>query len=167
MGILGVITDWLHLLTTTVWIGGMAFNICVLRPSLASIQDPAERVKLSGAVLGRFIYLAWGCIAILVITGIFMTRLQGDTTYGLVLLAKHTAILVMVLIVAVISFFLFPRSKRLADAIPSGSQEPGPLSRSKAGSELGKVLGQIVLLVKLNLTIGIVVLFLTASLDAV
>lgn len=166
MEILSVIADWLHLLATAVWIGGMAFNIWVLRPSLTSI-DPPQRIKLGSAVLNRFIYIAWACIATLIFTGIFIARPKGGATYGFVLMVKHITVLTMVLIVAVISFVLFPKSRTFVSKINAEPKETPSLSSIKPSPRLRKVLGQMVLLVKLNLTLGILVLLFTAILGGV
>lgn len=49
MEITNIIILWLHYLATVVWIGGMAFNIMVLRPSMTVIEQN-ERLKISGMV---------------------------------------------------------------------------------------------------------------------
>jgi uncharacterized membrane protein len=166
MEILSVIADWLHLLATVVWIGGMAFNVWVLRPSLTSV-DPSRRIKLGSAVLNRFIYLAWACIATLISTGIFIARPRGGAIYGFVMTAKHMTVLAMVLIVAVISFVLFPKSRAFVSKINAETRETPSLSSTEPPPELRKVQGQMVLLVKLNLTLGVLVLLFTAILGGV
>lgn len=49
MEITNIIILWLHYLATVVWIGGMAFNIMVLRPSMTVIEQN-ERLKISDMV---------------------------------------------------------------------------------------------------------------------
>ncbi len=135
MEIVNIIALWLHYLATVVWIGGMAFNLLVLRPSMAVI-DQNQRPVLANKVLKRFIIFAWLSIATLVLTGISIT-----TSYGIVLFGKHLVILVMVLIVGWISFVL---SSKLAPYAPKPET--------------------ILMLVKTNLSLGILVLLLTAVL---
>ncbi|MFZ3384181.1 MAG: CopD family protein, partial [Candidatus Methanoperedens sp.] len=67
-----------------------------------------------------------------------------STTYGIVLLGKHFVTLIMILIVAWVSFVL---SKKLASFAPK--------------------LNTILILVKTNLFLGILVLLLTAILKGV
>ena len=111
MEIINIITLWLHYLATVMWIGGMAFNILVLRPSMM-ILDQNQHPILGNKVLKRFIIFAWLSIAVLVLTGISITynRIAFEdilsTTYGIVLLSKHIVTLIMVLIVAWVSFVL-------------------------------------------------------------
>ncbi|NJD53082.1 MAG: hypothetical protein FIB07_09475, partial [Candidatus Methanoperedens sp.] len=65
MEIINIITLWLHYLATVRWIGGMAFNLFVLRPSMILI-DQNQRPILGTKVLKRFIIFAWLSIAVLI-----------------------------------------------------------------------------------------------------
>ncbi len=84
----------LHYLATVMWIGGMAFNILVLRSSMVAI-DKNQRPVLGTTVLKRFIIFAWLSIAVLILTGIpiaFSNVAFEDilsTTYGIVLLPQN------------------------------------------------------------------------------
>lgn len=155
MNVINIVMDWLHLLATTVWIGGMSFNILVLRPSL-TIVDPPQRVKLVGQVLNRFLYLAWISILILIVTGIF-TATPTNLNYGILLSIKHIIVTAMVIIVAIISFILFPKLRKFISQ--TGSM--------KLSSEITELLGRIVLLVKFNLILGIIVLLITAVIQEI
>ncbi|VVB95363.1 Copper resistance protein D [uncultured archaeon] len=146
MEIINIITLWLHYLATVMWIGGMAFNILVLRPSMM-ILDQNQHPILGNKVLKRFIIFAWLSIAVLVLTGISITynRIAFEdilsTTYGIVLLSKHIVTLIMVLIVAWVSFVL---SEKLSPFAPKPET--------------------ILLLVKTNLSLGVLILLLTSAL---
>jgi len=61
----------LHYLATVMWIGGRAFNILVLRPSMEAI-DQNQCSILGNMVLKRFIIFAWLSICVLILTGIPM-----------------------------------------------------------------------------------------------
>ena len=149
MEIIYIITLWLHYLATIMWIGGMAFNILVLRPSMAAI-DQNQRTTLGTKVLKRFIIFAWLSITVLILTGIpiAFSRVAFEdflsTTYGIVLLSKHFVTLIMIFIVAWVSFVL---STKLAPFAPKSNT--------------------ILILVKTNLSLGILVLLLTAILRGV
>ncbi|MFZ3384542.1 MAG: hypothetical protein WA144_11515, partial [Candidatus Methanoperedens sp.] len=69
MEIIIIFMLWLHYLATVMWIGGMAFNILVLRPSMVAI-DQNQRPVLGTTVLKRFIIFAWLSILVLTFTGI-------------------------------------------------------------------------------------------------
>jgi len=149
MEIIYIITLWMHYLATIMWIGGMAFNILVLRPSMAAI-DQNQRPVLGTTVLKRFIIFAWLSIAVLILTGVpigfsnvgFENILS--TNYGIVLLSKHFVTLIMILIVTWVSFVL---STKLVSFAPRPNT--------------------ILILVKTNLSLGILVLLLTATLRGV
>lgn len=149
MEIINIITLWLHYLATVMWIGGMAFNLLVLRPSMATI-DQNQRPVLGTTVLKRFIIFAWLSIVLLILTGIpiALNRVAFEdifsTTYGIVLLSKHFVTLIMILIVTWISFVL---STKLAPFAPKPDK--------------------ILTLVRTNLSLGILVLLLTATLRVV
>ncbi|MCZ7397825.1 MAG: CopD family protein [Candidatus Methanoperedens sp.] len=145
MEIINIIMLWLHYLATVMWIGGMAFNLLVLRPSMAVIEQN-QRPVLGASVLKRFIIFAWLSIAVLVLTGISINynRIASDNipaTYGIVLLGKHFVTSIMILVVAWVSFVL---SAKLAPFAPKPDT--------------------ILILVKTNLSLGILVLFLTSAL---
>ena len=149
MEIIIIFMLWLHYLATVMWIGGMAFNILVLRPSMVAI-DQNQRPVLGTVVLKRFIIFAWLSIAVLILTGIPIAfssvAIENifSTTYGIVLLSKHFVTLIMILIVTWVSFVL---STKLAPFAPKPNT--------------------ILILVKINLSLGILVLLLTAILRSV
>jgi len=149
MEIIIIFMLWLHYLATVMWIGGMAFNILVLRPSMVAI-DQNQRPVLGTTVLKRFIIFAWLSIAALILTGIPIAFSHVafenifSTTYGIVLLSKHFVTLIMILIVTWVSFVL---STKLASFAPKPNT--------------------ILILVKINLSLGILVLLLTAILRGV
>ncbi len=58
----------LHLLGAILWVGGMAFAILVLRPSL-SVLEPAQRLLLHAQIYRRFFLIVWHAMPILLITG--------------------------------------------------------------------------------------------------
>lgn len=68
---------FLHLAAGVVWLGGMAFMVLALRPSLPVIESPAQRLPLLAAVLQRFFVLVWVAIAILLISGFYMLSHAG------------------------------------------------------------------------------------------
>jgi uncharacterized membrane protein len=146
METVSVVMLWLHYLATVMWIGGMAFNTLVLRPSM-TVLDQDQRPVLGNKVLKRFIIFAWSSIAVLVLTGISITYSHIafedilGTSYGIILLVKHIVTLIMVLIVAWVSFVL---SAKLASFAPKPNT--------------------VLILVKTNLSLGLFVLLLTAIL---
>jgi uncharacterized membrane protein len=61
----------LHLLGAMVWVGGMAFALLVLRPSLTVLAQ-AQRLALHGQVFRRFFRVVWHAMPIVLVTGYAM-----------------------------------------------------------------------------------------------
>ena len=61
----------LHLLAVVAWVGGMAFALFVLRPSLAALQPP-QRLALHAAVFARFFAIVWVAMPVVVASGYVM-----------------------------------------------------------------------------------------------
>ncbi|HOC44270.1 MAG TPA: DUF4149 domain-containing protein [Thermoanaerobaculales bacterium] len=146
------VVDFLHLLVTAVWIGGMLFMKLVLMPGLQAI-DPAQRGRLMGAIARRFTIVAWSSVVVLLVTGILKTQsgflFSTESGYGQLLLAKHLLFAGMIVIGLVITFAVAPRLKALAPA--AGSPPPAALlaaeKRLEVLSAVNTVLGLAVLLV--------------------
>jgi uncharacterized membrane protein len=58
----------LHLAAAVVWMGGMAFLLGALRPTLG-VLPPPQRLALIAAVLGRFFVGVWVAIGVLAASG--------------------------------------------------------------------------------------------------
>lgn len=64
-------TKFLHLAAAIVWLGGMAFMLLALRPSLP-VLEPAQRLSLLAQVLRRFFAWVWASIAVLLLSGAYL-----------------------------------------------------------------------------------------------
>ncbi|GBE57000.1 MAG TPA: hypothetical protein ENH13_07420 [Euryarchaeota archaeon] len=151
MEIVTALIFWLHILAAVVWIGGMVFNLFVVRPSM-NVVDLPQRLKLADGILRRFIPVVWISVGLLVFTGLLMTlkrvaslEVLLKTGYGNVLILKLILVAVMISIVVLIRYSLLPRFESLIDS---------------QSSDLNKVLRQMVTLVKVNLALGVLVLLL-------
>jgi uncharacterized membrane protein len=65
----------IHLLCVVLWVGGMAFLLVTLRPSMAAI-DPAARLVLQGAVFRRFFRLVWQIMPMAIVSGLLLLILS-------------------------------------------------------------------------------------------
>jgi len=150
------IVNALHLLATVTWIGGMAFIILVLEPSLGAV-DPAQRGRIMGIVGKRFSIIAWASVLLLLVTGFLKTPegLLFDTSevYSATLFAKHVTVLLMILVGLRISLGLVPKIRRQA---PQPGQAPT--------AEFLSTQKQFQMLSRLNFLLGILVLVLVGSL---
>lgn len=68
---------FLHLAAGVVWLGGMAFMLLALRPSLSALESPAQRLPLLATVLRRFFALVWIAIVALLASGFYMLGHAG------------------------------------------------------------------------------------------
>ncbi len=57
-----------HLLAMAVWVGGMAYALLVLRPSLV-VLDPAARLTLHARTFQRFFLVVWHAMPLMLLTG--------------------------------------------------------------------------------------------------
>lgn len=70
-----VVVNFVHLLATTVWIGGAFYAHFILQPALKMI-DPREGGKLLGILGKRFSIAAASSLLLLAVTGIMKTPLR-------------------------------------------------------------------------------------------
>ncbi|MCE2482639.1 MAG: CopD family protein [Alphaproteobacteria bacterium] len=67
-----ILATGLHVLAAVIWIGGMFFAYMVLRPAVAGIEAPPERLRLWGRVLERFFRWVWGAVVVLPASGYWL-----------------------------------------------------------------------------------------------
>ena len=87
---------WVHLVAASIWVGGSIFLGIVLAPMLKSITGTLEeRIALMIKIGRRFNKIALPSFVILIITGIYNSRvflqepsLLFETNYGIILLFK-------------------------------------------------------------------------------
>lgn len=145
----------LHLLAIIVWIGGMVFAHFFLRPALGAFE-PAVRVRLMHAVLGRFFSAVLVAIAVTLVSGIWMIGnvakqvVQAGASFSMPLewTVMATLGLLMMLIFGHIRFVLYKRLSRAAQAAdwPAGAAALGKI-RAWVLFNLG--LGVLIVLVTL------------------
>ncbi|MFC4168013.1 CopD family protein [Teichococcus aestuarii] len=58
----------LHLLGAVLWVGGMAFAILALRPSLATLPGP-QRLAVLGGAYRRFFLVVWHAMPVMLASG--------------------------------------------------------------------------------------------------
>jgi uncharacterized membrane protein len=65
----------IHLLCVVLWVGGMAFLLLTLRPSV-SVIDPTARLALQGAVFRRFFRSIWQVMPMAIVSGLLLLILS-------------------------------------------------------------------------------------------
>jgi uncharacterized membrane protein len=146
-----VVVNFLHIVATVAWIGGMFFMKAVLMPAQEAI-DPPQRGRLMGAVAPRFTAVAWTSVVVLIITGLLKTPEGWFMNFGTIasttLAVKHLLFLGMIVIGLVITFRYVPKMKSLAPAPgdPPSKEFVTAQSRIEALSAINGTLGLLVLL---------------------
>lgn len=65
----------LHVLAIIVWVGGMVLMHFIVRPTVAELLEPPQRLPLMARLLGRFFAWVTVAVAIVLVTGVAMMRL--------------------------------------------------------------------------------------------
>lgn len=134
----------LHLLGVTVWVGGMFFAYMALRPAAATVLELPQRLRLWHGVFAKFFPWVWVSIVLISGSGLYMLLQLGGKSAPLYTLAMMVLGVVMMLIFAHVFFAPYKKLKR---AVDEREWPPG-----------GAALGQIRLLIGINLSIGLVTL---------
>lgn len=97
-----------HLIGAVIWVGGMFFAYFSLRPAAATL-DPAQRLSLWAATLGRFFRWVWISVALILGSGFYMmTVIAGATRVPLNI---HVMLYVGVIMTFIFAYvFLVPFS---------------------------------------------------------
>ncbi|MBN2205583.1 MAG: CopD family protein [Thermoleophilia bacterium] len=160
--ILSAVT-FLHDLFTVVWIGGMVTLGLGMIPAVrTSLGMGPQMHQIVSAFQSRFRWVAYVCIAGLVVTGVLLSRRSPEfqswfawaDTYSVLLSLKHLLVIVMVVIVIV-------RSVLMAQTAPLGM--PAPPSPVAARPQPGGRARVAMLLLLTNIAFGVAVLFLSAA----
>ena len=132
----------LHLLGVVVWVGGMFFAYMALRPVAAAMLEPPQRLSLWAGVFGKFFPWVWLSIALILGSGLYMLMALSGASVPLYVLAMLVLGVLMMLIFAHVFFAAYKKLKRAVaeQAWPAG----------------GAALGQIRMLIGINLSIGLI-----------
>ena len=138
------IAPLLHLFGVVVWVGGMFFAYMALRPVAAAVLEPPQRLSLWVGVFAKFFPWVWLSVVLILGSGLYMLMQLGGASAPLYALAMLALGGVMMLLFAHVFFAPYKKLKRAVaeQAWPAG----------------GAALGQIRMLIGINLSIGLVTL---------
>ena len=154
--ITGTIIDWLHLLATVGWIGGIFVNVVVLSPSARESMEPPIMGRFMSAYMKRFRVLAYVCMGVLVVTGVvmmlfspeYMSGFDLGTPWALFLMLKHIFVVILIILGIYIMQVLYPKIEK------AGAKGPSP--------EMAKLQKSLITLGSINFVIGLLILLFTA-----
>jgi len=135
----------LHLLAAVFWVGGMAFAYLVLRPAAGPLEAPA-RLSLWRRVFGIFLPWVGVSIAVLLISGYAMVFLAFGGFAGMPIYI-HVMQGLGIVMMLLFGHLVFAPWRRFRSAVGAS-----------AWPEAGKRLGQIRLIVAINLALGVATL---------
>jgi copper transport protein len=140
-----VVTDLVHVLSMSVWLGGLVMLLVALPIAVRALPG-RERIALVAAVVGRFSRLAGVAVALLLLTGIVQSVVLVnsfeafvDTAYGRLVLAKIALFACLIALGAYNRRRLLPRLELVA----GGGEEPeraAALLRRSVAYEVGLAL---------------------------
>jgi uncharacterized membrane protein len=156
-----ILSYWLHMLATVVWVGGLALMALVVWPGARAALGPGPQLAaLLRQLQRRFAPLAWLSLGTLIVTG--LTQMSANRNYdGLLritnawtaaILIKHLAVGTMMLMGGYMQWGLQPELIRLTTLEAHGHTAP----------HVEVLRRREVLLTRLNLLCGVLVLGLTA-----
>ncbi|MFW9965294.1 MAG: hypothetical protein ACFFCX_17100 [Candidatus Sifarchaeia archaeon] len=148
--LLGIL-NWLHLVATVVWFGGLTTNVLTLMPTLRATLEPPMVGGFMNTYMKKFRPIVYVSILVLVITGVIITLILNPSYLGLtsewaiVLLVKH--ILVAFAIIATIYGFEILAPKVAALAAKGPSPELAQLQKIQLNAaKIGVIIAMLVLL---------------------
>jgi putative copper export protein len=117
---LTIIVDWVHLLSTSIWVGGLIALAAVLAVALpAATTQPGDRTRLLALLIPTFSRLALLAMAALILTGTFSAATEltdpgqlFSTSYGWSLSIK---IILLVLLLGLGAYNLLAVSPKMRD----------------------------------------------------
>ena len=150
---------WLHMLATVTWIGSLAaINLLVLPASTRTLKL-VDQLSFIAALQKRLEPLAWFCMGLLLVTGLFQLStsphydgfLNTSTQWSLAILVKHGLAIVMVVVSAIPTWEVLPAIHRTL------------MKKEKAeDGELAKLQKKELFILRLNLLLSALILAATA-----
>jgi len=135
----------LHILAALIWVGGMFFAYMALRPVAASLLEPSLRLPLWSQTFGRFFPWVWASIIVLLLTGLWMIQ-SIFGSFGEAGLYVHVMAGLGVLMMLLFMHVFFAPYRGIKKALVENNLP-----------EAGRRLGQIRIIIAINLSLGIIV----------
>ena len=99
--------QWVHVSSAVVGVGGMAFLLFILFPSVHVLNEE-HRGALLKAVLGRFRWVTWSVIVLLVASGLYNVKLVWLVPWGPYWMLLTAKIILAFVVFAIVLFLTIP-----------------------------------------------------------
>ena len=131
---------FLHVISVVVWVGGMFLAYMCVRPTVVEVLEPPQRLRLWTGIFRRFFPWVWAAVILIVGSGFTMMGQMPQVP-------NYVTIMTIIGVVMSVIFLhlYFAPFARLKRAVAAEDWKAG-----------GAALGQIRLLVGVNLTLGLV-----------
>ncbi len=155
MAIQFILIRFLHELATVIWIGGMIFQAIALTPVLKKMSSDIQ-MKVRNGVVKNFGKAGVVCIIVIAITGIILSvgKINSGisilSSYGAVLIIKHTITAILIVLSMVNAFAIMPRVQKLS--------AQGDMNRAQ------KTKKQMMAISIINPVLGVIIIFLSVLL---
>jgi len=114
------LTYWLHLLATVAWIGSIIATSILFLPAAKEALKPIEHLALIDAMQKRLEPIAWFCMTLLLLTGLFQMSVNPhydgfvstSTQWSMAILIKHIFGIFMVVASAIQTWEVIPAIRR-------------------------------------------------------
>lgn len=124
------INAWVHIVAATIWVGPQVFLAIAAVPAVRTIEDAQIRAQVMRVITRRFGYLAWGAMAVLVVSGVGNLYEIApvdpedifDVNYGAILSAKIILVVATIGLTALHAFVLGPRVAALQESAADESE---------------------------------------------
>lgn len=154
------LTYWLHLLATVTWVGSLAGISLLILPAMQRSLDSENQLVFIEAMQKRLEPIAWFCMSLLVLTGLFQMSvnphydgfLSTSTQWSLAILTKHLLGITMVVVSAIQTWEVIPAIRR---AIVRSK-------KSENAEEIDSLRRKEVLLLRTNFGLSVLILLATA-----
>jgi uncharacterized membrane protein len=150
---------WLHMLATVTWVGSLAaINLLVLPASTRTLKL-VDQLSFIAALQKRLEPLAWFCMGLLLVTGLFQLSanphydgfLATSTQWSLAILVKHSLAAFLVVTSAIQTWEVIPSIHRIL------------MKKENADAdELAKLQRRELILLRTNLVLAALILGATA-----
>ena len=98
---MATLMQWIHVMAAVIGVGGMAFLLFILMPSLGTVQAE-QRDLLANQVMSRFRRVSWSVIVLLLASGFYSVRQY----YWEVAWGKSWALLSVKIVLAFLVFII-------------------------------------------------------------
>lgn len=78
---MSTVFQWIHVSAAILGVGGMAFLLFILLPS-ARVLDPEQATRLMKTVQGKFRWVSWSVIVLLIGSGLYNLSLVWEAPWG-------------------------------------------------------------------------------------